>query len=264
MQELTITHLDNYQTKKAMKNQLKRVNNLFNFDGQDTAVASEIYQIPFLNFKIFIKYYLVSLFSRKNIQLNISNPYPLIEKLTYIYKFKPDLNRKTRKKKPFPKIFSIHIRKGVSSKHITPGEKVTRVLPVDYYVKIIKSILEEIDKKDKLRVQIFTDAPEKSFLYRPLSFQKNHYKEFQKNKKGAVKIESDDFASIKEAFRTYELRVFRGGDPIKAFFQMMDSEILIMSKSSLSFVSALYCKGDVYYPPNFWHKPLNKWKKFIL
>jgi hypothetical protein len=42
-------------------------------------------------------------------------------------------------------------------------------------------------------------------------------------------------------------------------YDLVTSDILVMSKSSLSYVSGLLSDGVVYYLP-FWHNKLNKWK----
>ena len=41
---------------------------------------------------------------------------------------------------------------------------------------------------------------------------------------------------------------------------MAQSDVLLMAKSSLSYVGALQCAGEVYYQ-DFWHAPLPHWKK---
>lgn len=43
---------------------------------------------------------------------------------------------------------------------------------------------------------------------------------------------------------------------------LVTSDILVMSKSSLSYVSGLLSNGIVYYLP-FWHKKLNTWRTLI-
>jgi len=50
-------------------------------------------------------------------------------------------------------------------------------------------------------------------------------------------------------------------DPIKAIFLLASADVLIMGKSSFSYVAALLSKGHVFYEP-YWHRPLPSW--FIL
>jgi len=45
----------------------------------------------------------------------------------------------------------------------------------------------------------------------------------------------------------------------ETFINLAFSDVLVMSKSSLSYCAALLCDGIVYYLP-FWHKPKQNWK----
>jgi hypothetical protein len=48
------------------------------------------------------------------------------------------------------------------------------------------------------------------------------------------------------------------GDAIATFRQLVEADILVMSKSSFSYVAALLSDGLVLYEP-FWHSPLSDW-----
>jgi hypothetical protein len=44
---------------------------------------------------------------------------------------------------------------------------------------------------------------------------------------------------------------------------MTQADVLIMSRSSLSYLAGLLnLKGTVYFPINFWHSPHQSWEKF--
>ena len=59
------------------------------------------------------------------------------------------------------------------------------------------------------------------------------------------------------------VEVIRGGNPLVAIEIMAHAEFLLMSKSSLSYLGGYLNKqGAVYYPKNFWHRPLPEWKGF--
>jgi hypothetical protein len=48
-------------------------------------------------------------------------------------------------------------------------------------------------------------------------------------------------------------------EPIEStFYSMVTAQILVMSKSSLSYTAAMLSDGIVYYLP-FWHKPASSW-----
>lgn len=53
--------------------------------------------------------------------------------------------------------------------------------------------------------------------------------------------------------------VFHLDEPIEdTFYGLITSDILVMSKSSLSYSAGILSEGIVYYLP-FWHKPASKW-----
>lgn len=65
----------------------------------------------------------------------------------------------------------------------------------------------------------------------------------------------DEFSDIVKAT---ECGLCLDADPLDTLRKMADSDLLIMSKSSLSFLAAFLCNGVVVYEP-FWHKPMGHW-----
>ena len=63
-----------------------------------------------------------------------------------------------------------------------------------------------------------------------------------------------DFCGILDC--PFELHL--NGDPLDALQNMISSDILVMSKSSFSYVAALMHQGSVIYEP-FWHRPMGHW-----
>jgi hypothetical protein len=63
-----------------------------------------------------------------------------------------------------------------------------------------------------------------------------------------------DFCGVFD--RPFELHL--NGDPVDALQNMISSDILVMSKSSFSYVAALIHQGLVIYEP-FWHRPMSHW-----
>jgi hypothetical protein len=63
-----------------------------------------------------------------------------------------------------------------------------------------------------------------------------------------------DFCGILDC--PFELHL--NGDPLDALQNMISSDILVMSKSSFSYVAALMHPGPVIYEP-FWHRPMSHW-----
>ena len=59
-------------------------------------------------------------------------------------------------------------------------------------------------------------------------------------------------------FQQFGTKLFLDIDPIWTMQQLIEADILIMSKSSFSYVAALISDGIKLYEP-FWHSPLSQW-----
>jgi hypothetical protein len=64
----------------------------------------------------------------------------------------------------------------------------------------------------------------------------------------------DKLASIDFAECSFDVT----SSPTEALRSMIASDVLLMSKSSMSYVAAIFCKGDVYYQ-KFSHPPMKSW-----
>ena len=126
------------------------------------------------------------------------------------------------------KIISVHIRRGDVNSQIP-----RRYTTDDVYVNVIQNILKVNDIKD---------------------YEIHIYSERKFN--GDLKLFSQ-FNNIK-----FHLEVGTGFNDYKNIFSdlidMIDSDYLICSKSSFSYISALLnIRGKIYYNNKFWIKPLN-------
>jgi hypothetical protein len=67
---------------------------------------------------------------------------------------------------------------------------------------------------------------------------------------------NEDFGAL-----VYSITVNTTANVFEVINHMENADILIMAKSSLSYIGALLCQGAVYYEP-FWHPPLPHWNVF--
>jgi hypothetical protein len=114
---------------------------------------------------------------------------------------------------------AVHIRRGDVSKSQYPD----RYLPTSYFKPIIDKLLLQFPGAN---VCIFTEITPEN------------------------REEFNIFTNIK---------IISGGDVLITFEHLSKADILITSKSSFSYVAALYNGNTVLYT-NFWHKPLPHWK----
>jgi len=179
--------------------------------------------------------------------LNITNNYKKIDHSKYkilspsIYRKKDStiFTQKIRDKiisnfnYKFDNIFTItvHIRRGDISPE--PNNKyANRYLYNKYYINILNKILIHLEKYNNNNKNIIINICSES-----KSFES--FDEFKKITDCNVKLHLDTSLN-------------------KVFDLMIHSDILILSKSSISFVPAFYNKRCVIYYP-FWHKKLDHW-----
>lgn len=263
--DVWVQQLDNFQNSGDLSNYLTVMNAIYQhptqvpttgFHSQITLGAPTLPELLILKIKSFIL--------NRNILALIANPYGCYEKKYFpriTKSFVKKLNFKIKDIDQDPSLV-IHIRRGVTLSHIVPGEKASRVLNEAYFERLISKIISE-NSSINLKLVILTDAPEQTFIYSPVQKDKEKWElEFvnQKTSDG-VKIEGHSFQNLINFFPG-EVKIIRGGDPQAAIEEMIKAKFFIMSRSSMSYVGALLNKnGAIYYPPNFWHKPLKNWIK---
>jgi hypothetical protein len=260
---VTITPLDPYQTIAEVNNYISKCNETYNFAESSAQIKfTRTVEIHTPTLYSIFKEGFRSIFCSGKVLIKIVIPYRIIEKAPENYSyavdhvlpnFKPVKNRST---------VVMHIRKGFLESHVTPGENSPRALSTQYFIAVLKYISESNLQSQSTSLTIVTDAAEEDFYYMPVSKQKNKWEEFNYLEDiNGVKVSGHSFKEIKDYFPG-EINIIRGGDAQAAVSLMRVADYLIMSRSSMSYVGALLnTTGTIYYPPDFWHKPLKKWIK---
>lgn len=267
LQNLTITPLDPFQDESALKSYLIRVNEEFKLPSSNDEEIDfdEVYRIRFLNYRVLIKYYIRAFVLREKYLLMVQNPFQLVEKFPmsflhvqkYFHSLLPEAEERTG-----DKTIVIHVRRGSNGADLLPGETTPRMLPNSYYFDRINEIrTRHCEKVENIELVVITDTPKEDFKYTPLEFQLPLWSNEPRFQHGGVEIRGETFREFELDFLS-KFTVIHGGDPILALRQMQDADFLVMSRSSFSYVGAiLNSKGKVFYPPNFWHRPMKKWIK---
>lgn len=257
---LTSTQLDTFQSEVEIQEYLKYINKKYSY--KSDLNYSEIQKTidltaPTLSELILLR--IKYMFSKNSVIVRITIPYKIIEKTPDSYKYSIDLlNKKSEFYKVDKKLIVIHARRGVAIQHIVPGERSVRALDDIYFLTKIKQIV--LESKANLSLIILTDAPEHDLYYKPLDKDKKGWEQFNNYKSDSgILIQGHKFEIILEYFEgNYE--IIRGGDIDRAIDIIRTAGYFVMSRSSMSFVGALLnAEGRIYYPPDFWHKPLKKW-----
>ena len=165
----------------------------------------------------------------------------------------PEIYRPLKALSPFPCIPSdtfrvaIHVRRG--DLFVVDSD---RMLPNSYYISSTMKIVEALETLDIPFVcELYTEVPSKAFVVTPqhpgicgridhpiaIDPEMNHL---------------EDFDVIPN------LHLYVNLDPVETLNRMTTSDTLIMSRSSFSYMSALFSQGIIIYHP-FWHSPLKEW-----
>lgn len=180
-------------------------------------------------------------------------PYSITDRNTEIYRCLKEIS-------PFQSARSntfriaIHVRRGEQlalDSQLGAGDE-HRILPNSYYVSSAMRIVEALKKLGIPFVcELYTEVPSKAFVVTPQSHGINgriSHPVLIDPKMNHI----EDFDVIPNLRKCINL------DPIESLKGMATADALIISRSSFSYLAALFSKGIVIYYP-FWHQPLKEW-----
>jgi hypothetical protein len=263
IKNLLITALDPYQTQKELDVYIRRINEIFELPSSDFGSQRDYkFELPSptkLNLN------LIRLKNRLRIgkfrTFVISNPFVILNKNPDAYLLAiPQLPMAENIKRDFVNIV-VHYRRGSSSFDILPGESAPRAILNEWYLKVLNKYVDQL-KADKIKyhIDLFTDMPKHNLDFAPIAFQRDFWKQLPRFEKEMITIHGEDLNQT--TFRDFgdSLTVHYGGDPLNDLMHMAEADLLIMSRSSFSFVGALLNRnGKIIVPPNFGHNNLSSW-----
>jgi len=263
IKNLLITALDPYQTQKELDVYIRRINEIFELPSSDFGSQRDYkFELPSptkLNLN------LIRLKNRLRIgkfrTFVISNPFVILNKNPDAYLLAiPQLPMAENTKRDFVNIV-VHYRRGSSSFDILPGESAPRAILNEWYLKVLNKYVDQL-KADKIKyhIDLFTDMPKHNLDFAPIAFQRDFWKQLPRFEKEMITIHGEDLNQT--TFKDFgdSLTVHYGGDPLNDLMHMAEADLLIMSRSSFSFVGALLNRnGKIIVPPNFGHNNLSSW-----
>jgi hypothetical protein len=265
IKDVTVHPLDPFQDPLSKNIFVDKVNKLFKSIEQpfDKSRHPTVIRYTSLTSIDLIKVILKGIISKENIIIEIVEPYQITNYyrnicvnlsgyfpgwLDFVNSFKDRVKSD---------VIYIHYRQGAGGHAVYPGQKLSRELPITFYLNRVNTILGSSPAPKK--VFVFTDAPKKSFEYIPLGEQRLHWEGMPGFTMDALHIDGnnleDKFSSI-----GINVKIIRGGDPLEAIAIMSLATYLITSRSSLSYLAALLNKaGHIYPAEGFWHPTPSNW-----
>jgi hypothetical protein len=192
----------------------------------------------------------ISAISKRTSRFNLfklQSPYPLVDQNPAAYESVKVISPFVAKPHSVFRL-AIHVRRG-DLFAVDPD----RMLPNSYYVKTAQTIARILEGLSiPYRCELYTEVANKAF-----DVTSTHHGIHQRISH-SVTLDPrlnrlEDFDAIPQ------LRIIANGDAIEALNGMATADILIMSRSSFSYVAAiLNRRGVIIYHP-FWHSPLPSW-----
>jgi hypothetical protein len=141
--------------------------------------------------------------------------------------------------------------------HVRGGEQVVmgsgRLLPHRYYVNVALGVARVLEALNlEYRIELWTEVPTGDFVVRP-----NHH--------GIDRRITAPVAAGPEMFGLDEFSVLPNlvhcinGTTIDCLRNLATADILVMSRSSFSYVAAILNRAGVILYHPFWHSPLSSW-----
>jgi hypothetical protein len=261
--DVAIHPLDPFQERIAYESYLSRLNDLFQVHiARNPRATKKSVSIRNLRFRNLLKNALISWATKTPTLLVIENPYAVSDLNVDAYKLvrsKLEVMRVIQAMEiPRPYI-AIHYRQGVGGFVTYPGQSVTREMNIEYFKEEIHKFLGRSYFDDPV-VHIFTDAPSVKMQYEPPASQQYLWDGSPGYKAGVMQIQPLVFDAEKLGVRKVEIH--SGGDPLDAIIMMASASLLILGRSSLSYVAGLLNEKGVIIPaPLFWHPPLSGWSR---
>ena len=261
---VSVHPLDPFQSDEELKLYLSELNELFFMPSKNRSFKKEIaYEYNSISsFELFRISIQIILFQKK-IFLQVLETYPATDSNPKILQRISVLSQSFYKSKTFanaPRFdIVIHYRQGVGGFAVYPGQKLSRQLPLEYFIQLIRQI-QSVTQSQILKICVLTDAPTTNMSYKTLDSQTENWKNTPNFENGEMTIQGLSFSDLTE-IPGIEVDIRIGGNPVDALAIMSKAERLLIGRSSLSYVGALLnLNGKVYFPKSFWHPPMREWE----
>lgn len=258
--QLTVHPLDNIANTSEYESFLNRINYTFYSESDvDRNWASTVLFRQSLTLTFLFRSILKSWVLKRNTLIRVVEPYGIMELIPSDYlSVLPSFVNFPRSETKHDEIV-MHYRYGVGGSVVQPGEKIPRQLNLSYFKETIRRIQRDSNHQIN-SLMIVTDAPVKDLVFTPRPDQRYLWEGTPGFKDGRVDIKAFPFDS---ELGDLELPISleSGGDALNSIFKMSSAKYLILSRSSLSYVGAIF-NGSferIISAPDFWHPKMKSW-----
>jgi len=265
IKSISVHPLDPFQRESDYRAQLVRTNNFLVIPNSDLGTPDmTTVNIPRLTIRILLLQAFFQVLNHKPRRLDILEVYPVTEFCPNVYE---GLKCEISESVDWVETQSgghlvLHYRQGVGGNVVYPGQKIPRQIELSRIVHQVQLLIEQETLPLLTQITVLTDAPSSISYFSPPQDQQSLWEGTPGFANGIMTIQPMDFSEL-ASVAGVPVEVVRGGNPLDAIKMMAMADVLIMSKSSLSFMGALLNKGGtIFFPKSFWHKPLKTWVKY--
>jgi hypothetical protein len=252
--------LDPFQTPDHYIEYLSELNSAFEIDSSGLKKNYKSVSINNPSVGVLIYFALVSIFKKERLLIKILEPFRVIDAIPSAYsKINGEFDlSKFAKKNSTGLTVVIHYRQGAGGAVVYPGQKISREIPFDYFLKLLCDLNIDL-KSPEYSLTILTDSPKSRIYFAPPSNQLKFWGNTPRFENELIEVIPFDFKNaLGELFEC--VNIVHGGSPLEAIAIMAEADYLLMGLSSLSYVGAILNKnGKIFMPAQFWHPPLAFW-----
>lgn len=256
--QIAIHPLDGLSTPSDYTEYLGHVNNVFAFKDDCNCNSFEEKSIADFHYSHLIEI-LLRLLGGRSICFRITHPFEIVDLFPSIYEH-VDLTSVTSKLEIFREDESkldlvVHYRQGSGNPSANP---LGRAIEHQRYQQTINKILLN-SPQFRNRFSIMTDAPLGFLEFHPSKDQLIAWVGLPGFDGKTLQMYPLDSNSLFDQMDC-EPSVISGGNPLVCLSILSSAKVLVMAKSSFSFVAALMNKeAIIYYPKEFWHPRVRSW-----
>jgi len=259
IKDVSVHPLDPHQSISQYKEYLDRLNRFADFPSDlssEEIVGFNVIGIPNLKLKNLLM--LICIKPRRKKLIKLVDVYGVVDSAPSIYNFarkiiEPRIALKKFSSSESKTVVAVHYRSVPGDFSVYNGESQTRQIQIDRVREVISCVIKDFPPGEP-RLVIYTDAPPKDMVIDIFPNQEKLWEGTPGYSNGKLYLHGRDLLTEFSKVSPH-IKIVLGGDPLEAIIQMARADILITSKSSLSYVSAvLGTNNQVYSPIEFWHQ----------
>jgi hypothetical protein len=266
IKDVSVHPLDPHQSISQYKEYLDRLNRFADFPSDLSSEKIRGFDVIGIhNLKLKNLFMLICIKPRRKKLIKLVDVYGVVDSTPSIYHLarkiiEPRIESKEFSSSESKTVVAVHYRSVPGDFSVYNGESQTRQIQIDRVSRVISCVIKDLALVEP-RLVVYTDAPPKDMIVDVFPSQEKLWEGTPGYSNGKLHLHGRELFSAFSKIST-DIEIIVGGDPLEAIVEMARANVLIASKSSLSYVSAiLRINSQVYSPSEFWH-PIPHAKRF--